>query len=150
GIKGLSRWVAIAAIVFSIAVIAFGFAPSFWIAASLLYVVGFATMIQFGSTNTLIQMMSPDRLRGRAISAYSMMYMGMAPIGSVPAGFIADHVGARITIGAGGIICLIASAVYASQVAEIRLEAHKMVAIASPPPPDPVGAPPAPQLQAEK
>ena len=54
----------------------------------LLYVIGFATMIQFGSTNTLIQMMTPDRLRGRAISAYSMMYMGMTPIGSMAAGII--------------------------------------------------------------
>lgn len=140
GIKGLSRWIAIAAIVFSISIAAFGFAPKFWIAASLLYVVGFATMIQFGSTNTLIQMMTPDRLRGRAISAYSMMYMGMTPIGSMVAGIVAERVGARITISTGGLICLIAAAVYASRLPGIRSEARKMVLSASAATPEQIAA----------
>jgi MFS family permease len=131
GLKGLSAWIAIAATVFSIAVIAFGMAPNFWSASLLLYVVGFATMIQFGSTNTLIQMMTPDRLRGRAISAYSMMYMGTTPIGSMAAGFAAEHVGARITISVGGVFCLLASIVYASRLSEIRSEARQMVQSAS-------------------
>jgi MFS family permease len=131
GIKGLSLWIAVAALVFSVAIMAFGFAPTFWIAAALLFGVGFATMIQFGSTNTLIQMMTPDRLRGRAISAYSMMYMGMTPIGSLAAGIVAEHIGARVTISAGGLFCLIAAAVYASQLSGIRSEARQMVLSAS-------------------
>jgi MFS family permease len=131
GLKGLSSWIAIAAVVFSVAIMAFGLAPTFWSAGALLYVVGFSTMIQFGSTNTLIQMMTPDRLRGRAISAYSMMYMGMTPIGSVTAGIIAEHIGARITVLAGGVICLIGSAVYFSRLTHIRTEARRMVLIAS-------------------
>jgi MFS family permease len=140
GLKGLSTWIAIAAIVFSIAIVAFGVAPSFWIAASVLFVIGFATMIQFGSTNTLIQMMTPDRLRGRAISAYSMMYMGMTPIGSMVAGIIAEHIGARVTISAGGVICLIGSAVYASRLSGIRTEARRMVLSASTATPEQIAA----------
>ncbi len=131
GLQGLTRWVAAGALVFSVAIIAFGYAPNFWIAATLLFIVGFSTMIQFGSTNTLIQMMSPDRFRGRAISAYSMMYMGMMPIGSMAAGIIAEHVGARETVSAGGVICLIGSVIYASRLSEIRAEARKMVQSAS-------------------
>jgi MFS family permease len=131
GLKGLSAWIAIAAIIFSISVTGFGMAPNFWSAAALLYVVGFATMIQFGSTNTLIQMMAPDRLRGRAISAYSMMYMGTTPIGSMAAGLAAEHIGARVTISAGGMFCLLASIVYASRLSEIRSEARLMVQSAS-------------------
>jgi MFS family permease len=140
GVKGLSTWVAVGAIVFSFAIVAFGLAPSFWLAAALLYVVGFATMIQFGSTNTLIQMMTPDRLRGRAISAYSMMYMGMTPIGSIAAGIIAEHTGARITIAVGGVICLICSAIYASRLSEIRTEARRMVLSASSATPEQIAA----------
>jgi MFS family permease len=131
GLKGLSLWIAVAASVFSVAIMVFGFAPTFWTAGALLYVVGFATMVQFGSTNTLIQMMTPDRLRGRAISAYSMMYMGMTPIGSMAAGFVAEHIGARITISAGGFFCLLAASVYASQLSGIRSEARQMVLSAS-------------------
>jgi MFS family permease len=131
GIRGLSVWIAVAAAAFSVAITFFGFAPTFLIAGILLFVVGFTTMIQFGSTNTLIQMMTPDRLRGRAISAYSMMYMGMTPIGSMTAGFVAEHIGARITIAAGGVFCMIASALYALQLPGMRPEARRMVLIAS-------------------
>ena len=130
-----------AAAIFSVAIIAFGFAPTFWSAAALLYVVGFSTMIQFGSTNTLIQMMSPDRLRGRAISAYSMMYMGMTPIGSMAAGIVAEHIGARLTIAAGGVFCLIAvDGVCVTAFAEIRSEARKMVLSASSATPEQIAA----------
>jgi MFS family permease len=140
GLQGLSRWIAVAASIFSVAIIAFGFAPTFWTAAGLLYIVGFSTMIQFGSTNTLIQMMSPDRLRGRAISAYSMMYMGMTPIGSMAAGIVAEHIGARVTIAAGGVVCLIGAMVYASQLTGIRSEARKMVLSASSATPEQIAA----------
>ena len=40
-------------------------------------------MVEMGSSNTLIQSMSPDHLRGRVMSVYSMMFMGMAPIGAL-------------------------------------------------------------------
>ena len=140
GLEGLSRWIAVAASIFSVAIMAFGFAPTYWIAGGLLYVVGFSTMIQFGSTNTLIQMMSPDRLRGRAISAYSMMYMGMTPIGSMVAGIVAEHIGARETVSAGGAICLIASMVYASRLSEIRSETRRMVLRATSATPEQIAA----------
>jgi MFS family permease len=131
GLKGLIVWIAMAAAVFSVVIIAFGVAPNFWIAGVLLYVAGFATMIQFGATNTLIQMMSPDRLRGRAISAYSTMNMGISPIGSMAAGLVAEHIGARITISAGGVFCLIGAGIYASQLSGIRAETRRMVRTAS-------------------
>jgi MFS family permease len=136
GIKGLSVWIAVAASIFSVAIIAFGFAPTFSSAAALLYIVGFATMIHFGSTNTLIQMMTPDRLRGRAISAYSMMYMGTTPIGSMAAGIVAEHLGARITIWVGGIFCMLGAVAYASQLSGMRGEARNMVLSASAVPPE--------------
>ena len=52
----------------------------------LLVPVGFSMMTQMASSNTLIQAMVPDRLRGRTMAVYSMMFMGMAPIGALLAG----------------------------------------------------------------
>ena len=43
-------------------------------------------MMQFTATNTLIQAMVPDQLRGRVMSLYSMMFLGMSPLGSLLAG----------------------------------------------------------------
>ena len=56
--------------------------------------VGFAMMVEMGSSNTLIQTMSPDHLRGRVMSVYSMMFMGMAPLGAVLSGVTAGPFGA--------------------------------------------------------
>ena len=63
------------------------------LSAVMLVPVGFAMMIEMGSSNTLIQSMVPDHLRGRVMSVYSMMFMGMAPIGSLLAGAAADRFG---------------------------------------------------------
>ena len=51
------------------------------------------------SSNTLIQAMVPDHLRGRVMAMYTMMFMGMAPFGSLFAGAAAEHLGASLTVG---------------------------------------------------
>ena len=58
----------------------------------MLFVAGFAVMLQVGASNTLIQSMVPDHLRGRAMSVYSMMYIGIGPFGAMAAGFAAGRV----------------------------------------------------------
>ena len=94
--------VAAAMVVFSIAVVAFAISRNLWLSCATLYVCGFATMIQMGASNTLIQSMVPDELRGRVMSVYSMMYMGVGPLGTIFAGYAADRVGAPLTVAAGG------------------------------------------------
>jgi hypothetical protein len=61
---------------------------------------GFCMMIWLSSANTLIQSLVPDHLRGRVMSVYSMMFLGMVPFGSHwPA--LADHLGAPATVAIG-------------------------------------------------
>jgi MFS family permease len=127
GVGGLGRWVAIAAAAFSAALIAFAYARSFWLAAALLVPIGFSAMIQMGSSNTLIQIMTPDHLRGRVLSAYSMMLMGMAPIGALVAGVMAEHIGAPATVAAGAITCGIGAAAFARTLPGIRQEARELI-----------------------
>ena len=54
------------------------------------------------SSNTLIQAMVPDALRGRVMAVYSMMFMGMAPFGALFAGWLAERIGAPRTVALGG------------------------------------------------
>ena len=86
GVRGLGRWIAISTGVFSALLFVFSYSRSFWMTAGLLAAIGFCVMIQMGSSNTLIQSMTPDHLRGRVLAAYSMMLMGMAPIGRAALG----------------------------------------------------------------
>ena len=81
----------------------------FWLSIALLVPVGFSMMVQMASSNTLIQAMVPDRLRGRVMSVYSMMFMGMAPLGAFFAGTVAAHLGAPWTVATGGLASIAAA-----------------------------------------
>ena len=58
-------------------------------------------MLQMASSNTLIQVMVPDALRGRTMAVYSMMFMGMAPDRALLGGALSDRLGAPITVAIG-------------------------------------------------
>ena len=126
-LKGLGRWVALAAMGFGAGLVAFSISRIFWLSAAILALCGFAMMIQMGSSNTLIQSMSPDRLRGRVMSVYSMMFMGMAPFGALLAGAVADRLGAPLTVAGGGAVSMVAAAIFWMWWPQIRVSARKLI-----------------------
>jgi MFS family permease len=107
--------------------IAFAFSRWFWLAAAGLVPVGFAMMTQMGASNTLIQTMTPDRLRGRVMSVYSMMFMGVAPVGALLAGFVAERFGAPFTVAVGGVVAIAGSIAFGLRWPELRPEARQLV-----------------------
>lgn len=106
GARGLERWTAFSALSFGASLILFSLSRSFWLSAALLLPVGFSMIGQMASSNTLIQTIVPDDLRGRVMSVYSMMLIGMAPFGSLLAGSLAHRLGAPSTVAIGGLTCL--------------------------------------------
>jgi MFS family permease len=126
-IKGLGRWVAFAALGFGAGLVAFATSRIFWLSAAILALCGFSMMIQMGSSNTLIQSMTPDRLRGRVMSVYSMMFMGMAPFGALLAGVVAGRVGAPLTAAGGGAISMLAATVFWMWWPQIRVYARRLI-----------------------
>src|SRR6202790_1096184 len=106
GVKGLGRWVAFACGSFGISLVLFSFSTHFWLSVALLLPAGYSMMLQMACSNTLIQTMVPDQLRGRVMSLYSMMFMGMAPFGAFFGGALAHRFGAPITVAVGGIACV--------------------------------------------
>ena len=97
-LRGLGRWVAGSTAGFGVGLILFSLSHSFWLSAVLLLPVGFTMMVEMAASNTLIQAMVPDNLRGRVMAVYSMMFMGMAPIGALVAGSLANRLGAPQTL----------------------------------------------------
>lgn len=124
---GLGRWVAIASGGLGISLILFSFSNIFWLSALLLIPVGFSMMTQMSSSNTLIQAMVPDELRGRVMSLYSMMFMGMAPLGALLAGSLANYLGAQNTVALGGAVCIIGSILFSLRLPKLRDEGRKMI-----------------------
>jgi MFS family permease len=127
GVRGLGRWVMFAAMGFGTSLVLFSMSHWFWLSILLVMPAGFAMILQMASSNTLIQTMVPDELRGRVMAVYSMMFMGMAPIGALLSGAIAQHVGAPLTVRLGGIICLAGGAVFALTWPALRGEARQLI-----------------------
>jgi MFS family permease len=127
GLKGLGRMIGYAALGFGASLIAFSFSRSFWLSVLLLVPVGFGMMLETTTSNTLIQAMVPDELRGRVMAVYTMMFMGMAPFGSLFAGAAADRLGAPLTLSIGGVACMVAAMVFLSRIPQFRVHARKLV-----------------------
>lgn len=85
-------------------------------------------MMQFTASNTLIQAMVPDQLRGRMMSLYAMMFLGMTPFGSLLAGFLADHIGAPRTVALGGLVSCIGGLVFLRKWPAMRAPARDLIA----------------------
>lgn len=106
-VLGLGRVMVIATTAFGAGLVAFGLARSFWLAMLILPFVGGGFMVQMASTNTILQTITEERLRGRVMAFYTMAFLGTAPIGSLIAGVAATHIGASATIIVGGVACLL-------------------------------------------
>jgi MFS family permease len=127
GIHGLGHWVALSATGFGFSLILFSLSRSFWLSAALLLPVGFSVMVEMASSNTLIQSLVPDALRGRVMAVYSMMFMGMAPFGSLLAGTLAQQLHAPGTVALGGIVCMAGALVFAVYLPAWRQEARQII-----------------------
>ncbi len=127
GVRGLGRWVALACGGFGVCLILFSLSRWYIVSVILLVPAGFAMMTQMASSNTLIQAMVPDRLRGRVMAVYSMMFMGMAPLGALLAGAAADRIGAPWTLGLGGAGAIAGAIVFARNLPKIRVEARQLI-----------------------
>ena len=127
GVRGLGRWVAVSAAAFGIALVAFSFSRTFWLSALLLIPVGAAMMVEMAASNTLLQAMVPDALRGRVMAFYSMMFMGMAPFGALFAGWVAERYGAPATVALGGVGCVAGAIVFSLRLPKIRNEARELI-----------------------
>ena len=127
GVRGLGRWVAFACGGFGVSLILFAFSRNLQLSEFLLLPVGFCMMLQMSSSNTLIQVMVPDHLRGRVMAVYSMMFMGMAPFGAFFAGALADRLGAPVTVAMGAVATIGGAALFWLRLPSFRVEARRLI-----------------------
>jgi MFS family permease len=112
-------WFASAAVM-SLGTIALGFVHVFVVALGVLVAIGLAVMSFAGSSNVLFQTLSPDEMRGRAISVFTMVILGLVPLGSLLLGSLASVVGLQVALAAGGVVALALSVTVFFWNAELR------------------------------
>jgi MFS family permease len=106
-VLGLGKLIAIAACAFGVGLVLFGLSRNIVLSLVVLPVAGGGMMVTMASTNTVLQTIVEDRLRGRVMAFYGMAFLGSAPIGSLMAGVVADRIGPTGTILLGGIACIV-------------------------------------------
>jgi MFS family permease len=91
--------------VFSVALAGFALSGNFLLSLVMLAGVGWSMISLNATTNTVIQTSTPDHLRGRVMSVYALLFLGIAPAGSLLAGFLTDLWGAPAALFLNAVIC---------------------------------------------
>ncbi len=97
--------------IFSAALALFAFNKNIHLATLLLAIVGFGIVLYFSTSNTVLQSIVPDEMRGRVMGIWTLIFGGMIPLGSLQAGLMADFLGTPATIATGALICALAALV---------------------------------------
>ena len=90
---------------FAVALLAFSQVRQFHLALVCLLLVGLGMMLFFATSNTTVQSIVPDDMRGRVMGIWSLIFGGMVPIGSLIAGTLARYIGVPGTMTFGAIVC---------------------------------------------
>jgi MFS family permease len=97
--------------IFSASLALFAFNRNLYSALALLAISGFGIVLYFSTSNTVLQTIVPDEMRGRVMGIWTLVFGGMMPLGSLQAGLMADVVGTSATIAIGALICALAALV---------------------------------------
>ncbi len=128
-VLGLGRTIVIATTTFAVGLIGFSLSEWLWLSLLLMVLTGFGMMVQMAASNTILQTIVEEDKRGRVMSFYSMAFLGMAPLGSLFAGGLAQVIGTRTgglasgaawTVLLGGACCLLAALLFALQLPRLR------------------------------
>ncbi len=121
-VKGLLKMIPIAAVVFGASLVAFGASHTMWLSMALMVVTGWGMMQGLTASNTIIQTLVPEDKRGRVMSYYTMAFVGMAPFGSLLAGWLAHLFGAPHAVEMTGALCCLGGVWFFGQMPAVRLE----------------------------
>ena len=127
GLTGLGRWVVFGSAGFGAALVLFSLSRSFLLSLVILAPAGFCMFYEITASNTLIQAMSPEALRGRAIAILSMLVLGVAPFGALTAGILAKHFGAPFTVALGGISCIAGAFVCSVNLPVLTVQGRQLI-----------------------
>src|SRR6185437_6013878 len=114
-VLGLGRAIVIATATFGVGLAAFALSHTLWLSLALLPIAGGGFMVQTASTNTILQTIVDERLRGRV-----MAFLGTAPIGSLVAGVVESRIGVQMTILLGGLACVAGASWFALRLPKLR------------------------------
>jgi MFS family permease len=125
----LANWTAASAAAFGVSLVLFSLSDSFWLSAALLVPVGCSMILMLSTSNTIIQALTPDALRGRVMAAYMMAFLFASPIGALLAGWVSGLIGVPATVALGGVCCLLSAALFSLRLPALRNSARRLTSL---------------------
>jgi MFS family permease len=119
-VRGLARWLPGAAVIAGLGSMGFGLSTNVYASVVLMMMAGFGMFMTGAACNTIIQSVVDEEKRSRVMSYYTMFFIGVAPFGHYLAGWLAEHVGVRVTFILGGGLALLTGVVFALQMPTFR------------------------------
>lgn len=108
-------------IVFPLSLMAFSISKNFSLSLLSLCVAGWALVTFLALTNSSIQLRASDNLRGRVMSAYTLVFIGLAPLGNLLLGASADFFGTPLALVSATAFCLILSLIFGNRIKEFEI-----------------------------
>lgn len=125
-LSGIPLIIFISAGMFSIGLILFSVSVNLTFSLLILAVAGFGMVVEFASSNTLLQTMVKDDMRGRIVALYSMSFMGITPLGSLTMGWQAEITSVQVTVGIAGVLCLVATLFFYRKLPVIKMAVSQL------------------------
>lgn len=123
-VLGLGRLIPLAVAIFGVSLIGIGLSQWFLLSVLIMVFMGFGFMVHLAASNTLIQTLVREEMRGRVMALYTTAFLGIATFGSLLAGGVAGMVGAPQTLMGGGAVCLLGAAMFAYKLPALRKKAR--------------------------
>ncbi len=101
------RLLTVSSMIFSVSLLVLVFIRTTWVAGVVLFVSGLAMILMTAIINGLLQTLSTDEFRGRVMSVYALLFIGLSPAGSVVGGALARWAGVDVAIGGGAVVLLL-------------------------------------------
>jgi MFS family permease len=99
----------VAGIIFSTALLIFSLSETVWLSHVMLLLVGWGAVTQIATANSILQLTVPDSLRGRVMSSFTMVFLGMASLGNLAVGSLAHYLGTSTALMISASLCLFVS-----------------------------------------
>lgn len=127
--KGLETIIAAASITCGILLALFSLTRSLWLAVLCLIPLGITITCQLSTSNTLVQYLTPDHLRGRVMGLHVMMFAGLNPIGAFIYGALADKIGTPTALAISGLLLLLGSLRFVFTLKSFRIKARRLLTL---------------------
>ena len=109
-VRGLTRLVLGGMLLTGATLLVFAYSPVLWLSMLMIAFTGLGIILAAQAINTIFQTIVDDAMRGRIMSLFTVSFLGVAPLGSLAAGALANAIGAQHTLATGAAFCILGAA----------------------------------------